>query len=289
MNYSDESAILKDCQLSLSARLEHLLGNSFQSDFTFIIEDDDNVEVPAHKLILSLASPVLNRIVYGGEAFSSTNVNKVDGISKKSFMEILRYIYTDNFDIDDDNVFEILHKANYFGLSVIEKSCFIFLKENLNTSTVPWIFHHLFHTSPSHELFKKCIQFIRIEPMSIFSAEEFTSFSIDELKFILQMDAINCTEFNLFEALIKLATAHCIVKDLRPTGANQRRLLDGAENYLRLDSLTASELDKCLAIQPDFFTTKEIEKIRESVDNVNPMLSVKRRKWYTYQGKLSVF
>lgn len=285
MNSLDKSVKVNYSQEPLNARLELLVGNRLHSDFTFILEDEDNVEVPAHKLILFLASPVLDRIVYGSDAFTPTNVNKVNGISKKSFMEILRYIYTDEITIDEDNVFEVFHKANYFGLPAIEKICFSYLRENLNTTTVPWIYHHLFHTSSSPELLKKCLQFIRIEPMSCFSAEEFPSLSIDAFKSILQMDAINCTEVNLFEAVINLAKAHCIVNGLEPTGTNQRKVLDGADNLLRLDSLTESEFDECLSIQPDFFSSNEIERIRNSIRN--PTLSARRRKWYTYQGKSS--
>lgn len=279
MNYSGN-----DGEPSLSTRLEQLVGNSLHSDVTFIIEDD-NVEIPAHKLIISLASPVIDIIVYGNDSFISTNIIKVDGISKESFMEILRYIYTDNLNITEDNIVEVLYKANYFGLTAIERKCYDYITKNLNESTVPKIFHHLFHISSPPELLKKCIQYIRIEPLVFFAAKEFPSLTITAFKVILQMNAINCTEVDLFKALIKLARSCCIMEDLHPTRANLRKVLDGAENLLRMDSVTAAEFDNCLAIAPDFFTSKEIEQIHQKISN--PMLSQRRRKWYTYQGELN--
>lgn len=278
MNNTPNWAKLQYGQPSLSARLEHLIGNRLHSDFTFIIEDE-NVEIPAHKLIIASASPVLDRIAYGSETFSSKDFTRVDGISKESFIEILRYMYTDSININDESVFEILNKANYFGLPAVETKCLKYLRENLNSSTVPWIYHQL-HTYSTADLLKKCLQYIRIEPMSFFTAEEFPNISIDAFKSIIQMDAINCTELDIFEAMIKLANAHCVANSLEPSGVNQRRMLDGAEKLLRLKTLTSCEFDKFLTLQPDFFSSNEIKGIRADIDNC-----IQRRKWYTYQGK----
>lgn len=276
---------IKYDHISLSARLEHLVGNKFRSDFTFIIEDDNAeiAEIPAHKLIIALASPVLDRIVYGNETFSSADSIKVDGINKESFMQILHYIYTDKIDINDDNAFEILNKSNYFGLAGIEMACLEYLEEHLNASNVPWIYHQLFYTLSSSNLLKKCLQYIQIQPIQFFTSEFFEKISVDEMKSILQLDALNCTEFDLFEAMIKLSKAHCTASGLEVTGSNQRKVLDGAEKLLRLESVTESEFDRCLAIQDDFFSSNEIEIIRSDIRN--DFTTVVKRKWYTYEGK----
>lgn len=283
MNISPTNVIYE--HISLSARLEHLVGNKFGSDFTFIIEDDDNAEIPAHKLIVALASPVLNRIVYGNDTFKPADTLKVDGISKESFIEILRYIYTDNINVNDDNVFEILNHSNYFGLPGIETKCFEYLDNNLNASTVPWIYHQLFYAFSSSKILTKCLQYIQIQPMKFFTSQYFLKISVDELKSILRMDTINCTEVDLFDAMVKLSRAHCTANGLEVTSANQRKMLDGSENLLRLGSVTERELNDCLEIQKDFFTSSEIERIRADIKN--PVSTVVKRKWHTYQGKLS--
>lgn len=283
MNISPTNVIYE--HISLSARLEHLVGNKFGSDFTFIIEDD-NAEIPAHKLIIALASPVLNRIVYGNETFAPTDTLKVDGISKESFMEILRYIYTDNVNVDDDNVFEILNQSNYFGLPGIETKCFEYLDNNLNVSTVPWIYHQLFYAFSSSKILTKCLQYIQIQPMQFFTSPYFLKISVDELKSILQMDTINCTEVDLFDAMVKLSRAHCTAGGLEIASANQRKILDGSESLLRLGSVTESEFNHCLEIQKDFFTSSEIERIRSDIKN--SVSTVVKRKWHTHQGKLNI-
>lgn len=269
----------------LGARLELLVGNKLRSDFTFIIEDD-NAEIPAHKLIIALASPVLDRIVYGRtDTFTTTDNVRVGGISKESFMELLHFIYTDTLNLDDDNVFEILHKSHYFALSGIEMKCFEYLEKRLNVISVPWIYHQLFHTFPSSQVLRKCLQYIRIMPLSFFASEYFDQISVDELKSILQMNAMNCTEVDLFRAMIKLSIAHCAAVGLEQIVANQRKVLDGAEQLLRLESLNESEFDECLGIQEDFYSTKDIAIIRAGIRRASP--AVVKRKWYTYDGKTS--
>lgn len=270
--------------LPLSARLKQLVGNKYGSDFTFIIEDDNNAEIPAHKLIVALASPVLERIVYGIETFCPTDSITVDGISKESFMQILHYIYTDTITVNDENVFEILQKSNYFGLQGIEGECYDYLEHNLNVATVPWIYHQLFYTVPSCRLLNKCQQLIRIEPLKYFASEYFEKISVDELKSILQMDAINCTEVDLFDAVVKLSKAHCVGIGVELTAANQRKAVDGIEELLRLESLSESEFDECLDIQNDFYSPTEIERIRADIRK--PVPTIIKRKWYTYDGKI---
>lgn len=268
--------------ISLSARLEHLVGNKLRSDFTFIIVEDDNAEIPAHKLIVGLSSPVLDRIVYGNDTFAPADTLQVYGISKESFMEILKHIYTDNVDLNDDNVFEILNTSNYFGLTGIEVKCFKYLDQHLNVSNVPWIYHQLFHAFPSSNILMKCLQYIRIQPKKFFTSEYFEKITVDELKSILRLDAINCTELDLFEAMIKLSRALCAANGLEVIGPNQRKVLEGAETLLRMQSLTENEFNGILAIQKDFFTSNEIERIRAHLQNLVP--TADKRKWFTYHG-----
>lgn len=271
-------------QHTLSERLQHLFDNPIHSDLTFVVEEDD-CSIPAHKLIVALASPVLDRMVYGGDGFSPMDIVRVDATSSESFKEILRFIYTDKIDIHDENVFEILRKANYFGLTDIESKCLLYLDERLNSLSVTWIYHQLFHSlSLSHALLEKCLQYIRIEPLTFFASKYFDRISVDVFKSILEMDAMNCTEIDLFQAMIELSRAHCTNSGIEVTAANQRTVLEGAEKLLRLETLTEWEFDhECLEIQRDFYSREEIEKIRTDIRD--PLPTVAKRKWYTHRGE----
>ncbi|KAG4068571.1 hypothetical protein HA402_004912 [Bradysia odoriphaga] len=274
----DTSSIGITYNETLSSRLEHLVGNEFCSDLVFIIEET-NEEIPAHKLIVALASPVLHRIVFGNETFHPSDIIRVDGISKEYFMEILLYIYTDRINLNEDNVIDIFQKSNYFGLTGIESKCLQYLDKNLSVSTVPWIYHQLFFTVSSN-LLNKCLQYIRFQPLEFFASEDFETISIDELKSVFKLDAINCTEVHLFEAMIRLSRAHCAAAGIEITAENQRKILEGTEKLLRLESLTEKEFDKCLAIQRDFYSTTEVDRIRADIRNE---VTTVKRQWCTYQ------
>lgn len=78
---------------------------------------------------------------------------------------------------------------------------------------------------------------------------------------------------DLFEAVVKLSKAHSAAAGLEITRDNQR---NGIERLLRLESITESEFDECLAIQKDFYSSTEIEKIRAGIRG--PVTSVVKRK-----------
>lgn len=269
---------------SVVERIDNLLGNKFRSDLTFIIEDDKS-EIPAHKLIIALASPVFDRIVYGLDTkFSPSDVIKVRGITRDAFMQILRHVYTDKIEINEDNVFEILEKSNFFGLAAIVTECVNYLEDILDISTAAWIFHQLFHLYSSTELMNKCLQYIQMQPMDFFACQYFNKLSVDELKYILRINPIDCNEADLFAAMVKLAKAHCIAKGIEVNAANQRKILDGAEQLLQLESLIENDFAfGCVELKKDFYAIIETEKIRANMGSAS---SKPKRKWYTYQGKL---
>ncbi|XP_037031458.1 uncharacterized protein LOC119070979 isoform X2 [Bradysia coprophila] len=274
----DASSIDIKYNETLSARLEHLVGNTFCSDLLFVINETKE-EIPAHKLIVALASPVLHKIVFGNETFPPSDIITVDGISRENFMEILLYIYTDRINLNEENVIDIFQKSNYFGLTGIESQCLEYLEMHLCVSTVPWIYHQLFYSAAT-DLLNKCLQYIRIQPLEFFASEDFEKISIDELKSVFKLDAIDCTEVDLFDAMIRLSRAHCVATGREITAENQREILNGTEKLLRLESLTEKEFDKCLAIQRDFYFTAEVDRIRADIRNA---VTTVRRKWCTFQ------
>lgn len=81
----------------IARRLAHLVNSELYADFYFIITDDDNRRVPAHKLLVAAGSEELCKIVHGTSALPgvSGNSTQVDEITADGFVEILRYLYTD--------------------------------------------------------------------------------------------------------------------------------------------------------------------------------------------------
>lgn len=90
-------------QTSVGKRLAHLVNSEEHADFHFIILNDGGRRIPAHKLIVGAGSGELHRIVYGAawQTVGTGNTNEVDDCSTEAFVEVLRYLYTDEVSISD--------------------------------------------------------------------------------------------------------------------------------------------------------------------------------------------
>ncbi len=265
------------------ACFKHLVGNSNPPDFLFIIEED-NANIPAHKYILAPSSRVFEGIVHGSGILSPADFLRVDNISAEAFIEILCYIYTGKINLEYDNVIDISNQSDYFGLTVIAEKCLECL-DNLNASDLIKIYHQLFRKFPSSKLLVRCTSYIQILTPQFLASNNFERITVDEFKPILQMDQINCTEVDLFEAVIKLSKVHCIADGLELTGVNQRSVLKGIENLLRFESMTESEFETCLAIQRDFFSSNEIKSFRNKIRHNDTSKKARRQLYPTYRGE----
>lgn len=75
------------------------MGNTLFSDMTFFLESD-RISIPAHSLIVSAASPVLDRCLNGtgtGTIINTDRIITVPDCALDEFKVMLRYIYTGKF------------------------------------------------------------------------------------------------------------------------------------------------------------------------------------------------
>lgn len=103
----------------LSNKIENLFCDETKFDMKFFIENE-NIEYPAHKLIIGLGSDVLYNMVYGNDTTLPASTITVPGYSSKDFLPVLKYLYTTTtgtfiWDLDEDYTLA-LAVAKYFGL-----------------------------------------------------------------------------------------------------------------------------------------------------------------------------
>lgn len=68
------------------------MGNTLFSDMTFYLESEQ-ISIPAHSLIVSAASPVLDRCL-NGTIWNADRIINILDCPLTDFMVMLRYIYT---------------------------------------------------------------------------------------------------------------------------------------------------------------------------------------------------
>lgn len=86
---------------TLASRLVRLLANEQNADFHFVMVDDGGRRIPAHKAIVGTGSDELYKIVYGAawQTVVTGDTVDVDECSTDAFLEILRYIYTNEVSV----------------------------------------------------------------------------------------------------------------------------------------------------------------------------------------------
>lgn len=107
------------------------------SDFTFIVE---GVELPIHKNILAARSPVFLKMFTGDFQEKHGKQREILDVSKETFTELLRFIYTGEVLDLETNVDELLGVADRYEVLDLQKVCELKLMSNLKDENAESIF-----------------------------------------------------------------------------------------------------------------------------------------------------
>lgn len=181
----------------------NLFCNDLRSDIKILIEKE-NVEYPAHKLIIGNGSHVLENMVYGSKATLPTSVIVVPNYSSKEFLPVLKYLYTGDMEWNLDNYNGILEVGNYLGLTELENMFKIYVADTINYGNVLDIYTRYYHANDYvGHIAMKIIQLILDTILS--SAEtraKFFELPTEASSQILRMDELNVIgEEQIFNAM----------------------------------------------------------------------------------------
>lgn len=234
---------------TIVSKTEFLLNNNLLSDveFSFIDEKNTNNEdnkIYAHKLILSIGSSVF-LTMFNGNVSNEKNV-LIEDATKEAFFELLRYLYTEKVNLNNENVFEILNLAKKYLIPFLELECINFLKKDLSFSNVCSILHSSV-VFESEKLKEECFDLISCKTLQVIQHESFLQMDIKTLEVFLNLNYMNCTEMELFYAILSWAKNRCELEKIEPTGANKRKILGKLFYLIKFPTMLSSEFTKCSA------------------------------------------
>lgn len=90
------------------------------------------VKVPAHKFVLSIGSAVFDAMFNGKMAAEEQDIELPD-VEPAAFLELLRFLYTDDVRIGPETVMTTLYTAKKYAVPALEKHCVDFLKQHLSS------------------------------------------------------------------------------------------------------------------------------------------------------------
>ncbi|XP_060064975.1 BTB/POZ domain-containing protein 6-like [Ylistrum balloti] len=200
---------------------DHLLTSSIGSDVTFLV-GENKIRIPAHKLVLFSRSPVFYAMFEG--PLAEQGEITIPDISEQIFRLFLRYLYTDDTILTEDNVVMILCAARKYCVDILVSRCEEFLKKTLSTENVC---HYLeqAHLFMIDSLTKSCLELIADSPTVVLQSAVFLDLCPSCVASVTGYNALNAVESDVYKTVIAWGKAECRRNDLEETPENIREVL----------------------------------------------------------------
>lgn len=176
---------------SIRERGKYLLDNALWTDCKFLVgTEESNKEFKAHKLILSMSSPVF-AAMFGDDWPEIQPSIKIVDVQPEAFKSMLEYIYTDIIHMDTlDQACELCYVAKKYMLPHLLKNCMEFIWKDIDCHTAlrAYEFAKLFE-DPG--ILDKSMKIITEKTTDILSNVSESNMSMQTLLDILDQDQLN--------------------------------------------------------------------------------------------------
>ncbi|XP_076052593.1 BTB/POZ domain-containing protein 6-like [Oratosquilla oratoria] len=200
--------------------LEYLYASCEYSDLDIIFRE--GVCIKAHRLILSMKSPVFSAMLMGPMATTGKQLNLPED-SHEVFQKLLDYTYLDRMDLESvEEALEVYAMAHKYLMESARKTCLQYILSNLREETTL----AALETSVAYgdkELKDKCIEMLCRDPDAVMSSETVSHLSKETLRNLLKSDDIGfSSEAVPFKGLIAWGRAQ-LGPEEEPSGSAVRQ------------------------------------------------------------------
>ncbi|XP_043990755.1 kelch-like protein 40a [Gambusia affinis] len=238
-------------QTLLQDGLCDLLDNDKFVDCVLKIQDK---EFPCHRLVLAASSPFFKSIFLSEQEESKKREIVLKDVDPSVMEMILRYLYTSDIDLTEQNVQDIFMVANMYQIPSIFSVCLTYLQEKMVLGNCLAIFKlGLLLDCPRLALGAR--EFICEHYQVVVRDQDFFQLSPSELAIILSSDALNVErEEKVFESLMEWIKQdettrlkelpellHCVRFRLIPTDYFKENV--EGHQYIRFNQEIKKELD----------------------------------------------
>ena len=227
------TALGKDWPWDQKHRCKSMLNNEVLSDVKFVVKASRNfgqsdskrskVAIPAHKILLSICSPVFYAMFCGNMAETKEQIDLPD-CGFEGMLELLRYIYTDEVHLSGNNVMEVLYLAEKYLIPSLASECTDYLGRNLDFSNLFCVLHHA-QRYEKEDLLRSCWDLIDNETEKALKSSEFMTVERSFVKALVKRETLNVREVELFKAVDCWAKNECKRRNLKTTGSVKRQVL----------------------------------------------------------------
>ena len=205
-----------------------MFDNDLFTDVKFVVpkangESESKQVISAHKLVLSISSPVFEAMFYGKLAETTDSIELPD-CEYESLLELFRYMYSDKVILSGSNVMGVLYLAKKYTVPSLADKCTKYLQDNLHPSNV-------FSILPSAQKYEEknlvdqCWKVIDKQTDEAVKSDEFATIERSLLEAVVVRDTLTIEEIELFKAVDLWATKQCEKQGVAADGATKRRIL----------------------------------------------------------------
>ncbi|XP_062598131.1 BTB/POZ domain-containing protein 3-like [Saccostrea cucullata] len=213
--------------------LKYLCLNETLADAHFTFTDGGK-PLPGHKFILSMRSEEFERIFY-------TEIPEpkilIEGTSREIFEMLLRYIYTNETNLNESSTLPLIELAEKYKLDDLIERCVSHLESSLCSKNACATLVVAFRFDMK-EIKDITLRFIQRNAKVVFKSEGFKSISRQGLESILKSDATSVLEIEMFSAAAKWAEEECRRQKLPADGENKRQVLGDLLYDIRMTQIS---------------------------------------------------
>ena len=228
LDVSSEDYCSSTARCTIRERCKFMFNNELLSDVKFVVRDAEGgsesmKKIPAHRFLLAISSPVFYAMFYGELAEKKDSID-ISDCNHKSLSELFRFVYSDEVNLNADNVMQVLYLAKKYMLPSLADKCTEFLRGIVDASNV-------FHVLPDAQKYEEkdlvdhCWEVIDRETEEAVKSGGFMTIEKSVLEELLERDSLNVKEVELFKAVDCWASKECEKQGLAAEGCVKRRIL----------------------------------------------------------------
>ncbi|KAG4070826.1 hypothetical protein HA402_011052 [Bradysia odoriphaga] len=244
-------------------KIDELYLNPKGADVNFVFDGDTDhaVKVEAHKVILSLDSPVFDTMFFGSIP-ERGDVAIVD-VSIEAFKEFLQFFYSDEVHLSSANIVEVTNLCKKYETNDFLKTCEKALQSSITIDEMCWGYS-IAELFEQENLKKFCEEKIKTNAATIIRSESFLECDKRLLTQILDSVSSDWRAVERVIAYMEWSKARCTRNNLDLSSKNLRDQLNDVLNKIPFNKLTQKQFSQHVFLYEGFFTAEELETFIKS-------------------------
>ena len=208
MAATDRTNNTEQLQRFINNLWQHQQKNEF-CDFTLTT---NNTSIECHKLVLSSASSYFSKLLCDSE--HNTNIIDVTPLPQHILKTVVAFMYNSEYDIDNDNVIELLKLSETWNLDILTKLCVEYMNDNITINNACRFYNFASDNVDQHKS-QIINEFIREHFTSLHESGQLSELSLKNFTNIIEHDEINVkNEDVIFSSAVQIINQESLDEDI---------------------------------------------------------------------------